>query len=295
VTDDVDLLLAAPRGRGLCAAMDGDVFEALSLCVVNAAYWQEPLDGPQISRPDAADFYRPTAEAVLRSAETSWWRSPAPLDDQWYVDLLHEDASPARGLPGGAVAGLAGWRANELRPRPSTPGVDPWEISGRWWSAPIADGVVRTSRLRPDLGPIGLWLVEDEMGWERARCTPVAPSRPPRVYEIHRPADWLELARRYPLDVTDSRAPDWRRATGRAGRWVIPDWTSVAKDHDAVHVSVWGYLLTAGRPIPVDSDRATLLAGWSPDETYWLADCLRESGPGVDYLRSSDGWEPVRD
>jgi hypothetical protein len=70
---------------------------------------------------------------------------------------------------------------------------------------------------------------------------------------------------RYPLDVSKSRRRDWWRATGRAGRWLIPDYAAVAADWDAVHVSVSGYLTTAGIAIPAGSDAYTMLAGWDPD------------------------------
>ncbi len=68
--------------------------------------------------------------------------------------------------------------------------------------------------------------------------------------------------------------------TGWADSWLIPDWADVAADFDAVHLTVAGYLTTAGRIMRVARE-ATLLAGWNPDETYWLNDVLRESGPAT--------------
>jgi hypothetical protein len=52
----------------------------------------------------------------------------------------------------------------------------------------------------------------------------------------------------------------------------------VAADYDAIHVSVAGYLATAGRALSV-GDARTVLAGWDPDQTYWLTDVLETSGP----------------
>ena len=46
----------------------------------------------------------------------------------------------------------------------------------------------------------------------------------------------------------------------------IPDYLAVAEDFDAFHLSVAGYLSTAGRSLPV-GDASTVLAGWDPDET----------------------------
>ncbi len=65
----------------------------------------------------------------------------------------------------------------------------------------------------------------------------------------HGAADWAHLCRTYPLDVTNSRRHDWYRVTGRGGRWLLPDWSRVADDWDAVHLSGWGYLTAATREI----------------------------------------------
>ena len=92
------------------------------------------------------------------------------------------------------------------------------------------------------------------------------------VYEVDGPDAWSELCRRFPLEVTASRRHDWFRTTGAADRWVIPDWVRVADEFDAVHVTAAGYLTTAGRPVAVEEDASSVLAGWNPDETYWLTD-----------------------
>jgi hypothetical protein len=90
------------------------------------------------------------------------------------------------------------------------------------------------------------------------------------VLEIDGPEAWADLCRRFPLDVTATRSAHWRLATGRVGRWVIPDWAAVAEHHGGVHVSVAGYLRAAGRAIQVDDDTASVMAGWDPDSTVWF-------------------------
>jgi hypothetical protein len=97
------------------------------------------------------------------------------------------------------------------------------------------------------------------------------------------------------LDVTRSRRHDWWRVTGSSGRWLIPDLTAAAADYGAVHVSVIGYLTTAGRALPV-GDARTMLAGWNPDETWWLGDVLSGSRPAERWATQQDGplgWNPV--
>ncbi|HEY5988736.1 MAG TPA: hypothetical protein VIV12_20500, partial [Streptosporangiaceae bacterium] len=86
-------------------------------------------------------------------------------------------------------------------------------------------------------------------------------------------------------DVSKSRRHDWWRVTGWAGSWLMPDYAAAAFDYDAIHLSVGGYLTTAGNALPVDDARC-LLAGWDPDETYWLADVLAAAGPPIRWI-----WE----
>ena len=101
------------------------------------------------------------------------------------------------------------------------------------------------------------------------------------------PGQWAGLVDRYPLDVGRSRRHDWWRATGLTGRWLIPDYAAVATDWDAIHVSVAGYLATAGVATPVGAAAGsaagagarTMLAGWDPDATWWLNDVLSLTGP----------------
>lgn len=99
----------------------------------------------------------------------------------------------------------------------------------------------------------------------------MAPTGVPNgVYEIRAAHDWVALREKYPLDVSDEMHGSWGDATGREGAWVIPDWRAVADEWSAVHLPVARYLSCAGRALAVDGERASVIAGWSPDETYWL-------------------------
>jgi hypothetical protein len=91
------------------------------------------------------------------------------------------------------------------------------------------------------------------------------------------PDSWAALVGRFPLDVSYSRRHDWWRVTGLSGRWLIPDYQAVAAEYDGIHVSAAAYLSTAGRAVAV-RDGHTMLAGWDPDETFWLADVLEITG-----------------
>ena len=90
----------------------------------------------------------------------------------------------------------------------------------------------------------------------------------------------------------DTRRHDWWRVTGWAGTWLMPDYAAAAADYDAIHLTVGGYLTTAGRALVVNDARC-LLAGWDPDKTYWLADMLTEGGPPVRWMQDESafpGW-----
>ncbi len=114
---------------------------------------------------------------------------------------------------------------------------------------------------------------------------------PGAVLELLGPADWVELCRRWSLDVQASCRHDWFRVTGQDRRWVMPDWLAVAGEYAAVHLTVLGYLRTATRLVELGDGRASVLAGWNPDETIWLRDGTREVGDPVLWSYSErDGW-----
>jgi len=204
-----------------------------------------------------------------------------------------DPASPASLASGTAVQRLARWRANteqeeerDRRQRPSDPRA-PW--SGTWWSTPPSD-LSRTTRDLGALGPVGLWAVEDSFGWDHATVRSVVVPGDAHVYEVDGPDAWADLCRRFPLEVTASRRHDWYRATGASGRWVIPDWSRAVEDFGAVHLTVDGYLQTAGRAVAVTADTSAVLAGWNPDETYWLTDPAPVTVAERPWARRNDTW-----
>jgi hypothetical protein len=297
-------LSRGPRGRRLCHELRraggppdaGALLTALADTVASARYWQEPdQEDRNLATQAVRDALRPVAAAVAAAPAAAWWWTPAALDDQQYVEWIdpQHDHSPALT---GAPAKLAAWRrdtrADEERAaeRPADPRA-PW--SGRWWSTPALSGLPATTRAAAGLGAVALALTEDSMGWTEARVWPVQARPGVRIYELTGPAAWTELVRRYPLEVSLSRRHDWFRATGRAGRWLIPDYAAVAADWDAVHLTVAGYLSTAGVAWPVSSEAATatVLAGWNPDQTWWLTDALVSDGPAT-YWVNPDGGGP---
>jgi hypothetical protein len=259
----------------------------LADAVATAMYWQEP-DGEDVlaGHPSIHTALGPVAERVLDSAPARHWGQPRQAV-QWVIDWrLPEDLAP---LPRDPQRVLAAWtrdeRAEEARAineRPTDPEAN---FSGNWWSTP-QDLIQSVGQI-----PAGLDLIEDSFGWEVATVIPARGAG--STYEIHAPEDWVRLCRDYPLEVSVSRRHDWYRVTGRVGRWVIPDWEQVASQWDAVHLTTLGYLGGATRALPVDTDTATVIAGWNPDTTIWLTDTIREADePRQQWHRQpgNDAW-----
>ncbi|PJI93326.1 hypothetical protein [Luteimicrobium subarcticum] len=272
--------------------------DALDVAVATSRCWQDP-DGEDVlaARPDVRAALRPAAQAVVGCGASSWWSAPLDRTDQWRVrfDGHAEAALQARGSATDDV--LAAWRAEALETEAQFRAVDGIMVSqppdpadapgwaavgglpvhGPWWSIPPTALLGST---RPwsagrapgpaTTGPVGLSLVEDAWNEDDATAVRVSVTPGARVLEIDGADAWADLCRRYPLDVSASRRTVWLEATGRDGRWLVPDWSRVARDVDAVHLTVAGYLATVGRAVDVGDGWATVLAGWDPDRTSWF-------------------------
>jgi len=257
----------------------GMLVDPVDETVSHAMYWQPPQGEEALTAdPAVTDVLRPVAAAVAAAPATAWWTSGVDLNLLRYTSWPGQEAAPGP-LVTGARERLNRWRDETLaderdaaRNRPADPAAP---FSGRWWSTPAMAALVTTTRPLRGLGSVELVWDEDSLGPRDASVWTLAPAQPPRVWEIDGPEAWVRLVGRYPLDVTSSRRHDWYRTTGRAGAWRIPDWAAVAADWDAVHLSVGGYLTAATRPLAVgDGKAATVLAGWNPDQTWWLTDVL---------------------
>lgn len=292
------------------------LIEALDAAVAAATYWQQP-DGEDVLAAAAPvrTALRRIADAVAVAPGARWWATPMDATAQVRVRWVEPGLPAPSDAPPGSVPGspgvadtdapvdaratLAAWLADAVaeeetaaRERPTDPAA---MCSALWWSTPPTT-MPRTSRHLARVGPVGLLLVEDALGWDRATVTPATVAPGTRVLEIDGPDAWARLCRRHPLSVTASRRHDWFRATGLGDvGWVQPDWAAVARDVDVVHVTVAGYLITAGRALPVDRGVATVLAGWDPDAAYWLTGAPRPTGPGRQwaYDRTAHRWVTV--
>lgn len=275
---DIDLARVTP------ARLDA----ALGASVGGAMYWQPPSGEDVLAAlPEVVDALRPLASAAAQHPP-DWWSADRRVE-QWAIEWRDPDDPVPLGRD--AAAALLAWKreaaAQEEWSRREAAEHPDVAWSGTWWSIPT--GMVTTAGLADAATPAGLRYVEDSFGWEVA--TAIAVRGAGSTYEIHNAQDWAELCRRFPLEVTASRRRDWYETTGRDGRWVIPDWPRVAGEWDAVHLSARGYLGAATLAIGVDDERASVIAGWSPDLTVWLTDSAREwDGERVEWRRDDDRW-----
>lgn len=269
-----------------------DLLEALGYAADFARYWQPPdEDDFRFADPDVRAALRPIAAAVLASKHTAWWGDAVDVNGQRLVAHPMSPAewpeSTAPNLP--TSSGLGEWRERavetESRFRAYRTSNPDRNVAGEWWSTPIFSNTLTTTRARDGIGALELVMEEDSDGGGEARVWPVQVRNPLRVYEISTPSDWARLVEKYPLSVAESRRSVWFDTTGEYRDWFIPDWAAVAEDYDAAHLSLHGYLTTPGMAIPLsDNVSATVLGGWDPDATYWLA-------PGViDVVDEPEFW-----
>lgn len=286
------LPLGTVDGPRLLAAVAG--------AVDMARYWQAP-DGEDVllARPELAEALTRTADAVVASQEASWWNSPMDRANQWVVDFderaMELPRPPAESREATDV--LAEWaaRAREQEALAEALNVrDPDRMaSGAWWSTPPLP-LATSSRAYGGDGPLGLHWVEDRADWYGAvaRRLPVSPQL--RVLEIDSAQAWIDLCRASPLEVTGLRRGTWQLLTGIDSRWVIPDWSAVSQDYDAVHLTVLGYLSAATRALDVGDGVATVIAGWGPDETRWLTRVVPDAATAHPWERDEvDRWRPI--
>lgn len=290
--------------RAVAALPEAALLDALGLAVDFARYWQPPDEEDLLfAHPDVVAALRPIARAALASPHAGWWGEPVDLGDQRSAEgFLPEHGWADRPLVNGSPAdALDRWRHDarewEARFRQYLAEDPDRHIGGEWWSTP--GWTPSTTRARPGVGAVELLLEEDSRDYARARVRPVRVHGAPRVYEIGGPAGWAHLVDTYPFPVPASRHSDWFDTTGQYLDWHIPDWVAVAADYDAVHLSVHGYLTTPGIAIPLTAlAGATVLAGWSPDATYWLRDgVITIDDDPVEWRRphnSPSPWTPAR-
>jgi len=267
------------------------VIPALAGVVEEASYWGGPAAGPP-DDPAVTAGLRGMAVRVAESAGCQWWWSGLDRGAQQHVQWTARDDPPRFGDAAGmlrraeAEAGDNERRMGRHRHKAAGSGM-----SGAWWSHPFP-GAISTTRRLGGLGAVLLAGQEDGFGDTDAVVWPLTVAGTARIFEVDGPGAWQHLVAAYPRTATATYRHTWAW-TGWDGEWLLPRWPAVARDWDGVHLSVAGYLATAGRALPVETAR-TLLGGWNPDQTYWLADVVapdREARAWRNNDGSPLGWK----
>jgi hypothetical protein len=90
-----------------------------------------------------------------------------------------------------------------------------------------------------------------------------------RIVEVHSAVDWHRLCVAHPATFAGTH-PD-PASWPYEGGYLVPDWSSVARVADAVHVS-FGALLTATQVVHVSAAGRSRLWSWDAECTLWLRD-----------------------
>ncbi|GAA1074312.1 hypothetical protein [Tsukamurella spumae] len=287
VESDPRLGLLSERLSSLVQLDANSLQRALSTTVDGAMYWQEPSDDELIAgRPEVAAEIERIAAMVSNARVARWWTDPIAAEqfqvrmEGWRDDLIRPAAAEA--LPRWAedTRRLESGAAAEWDPDPRA------NISAWWPSTPPGFELTATCGAQRGV-PTGLYLVEDGFGETRATVHRVGGTG--RVLEIDSAAVWAGLCREHPMEVTASKRHDWFRTTGLAGtRWAMPDWASVAREYDAVHLQVGAYLAASGTAIEVEPGVHSVIAGWAPGDTYWLTDVVEVEPEGRVFVKDRD-------
>jgi hypothetical protein len=118
------------------------------------------------------------------------------------------------------------------------------------------------------------------------------------VWELRRPADWVDLVARYPKvaprehggwelpgpnqHLTGHRLldlPQQRAARTSVTPHVLPDWTAVAADFDGVHLTWAGFITSEGFVSDLPGGGVTMLRYWASERTLWLSDVFGTPTP----------------
>ena len=261
--DKAAAMMRSPLGRAFVTIAAGSGLSARDLAVPETSVWlcveaSDDIEVWNAVRDETLAFLdreAPKHEAVLREIlsqpSIAWWFEPLARESQIWVS---EDGSP-----------------------PSEDSlITPSEHPTRWerYALKSAGGLFTSTQigeispmvaaidcgvgdLRPAFGkpPYALW---------RMIVDPSA-----RIFEIHGPNDWHRLCVEYPAEGNSGRhagnEPDFSCDSGR----LVPDWSKVARDWDAVHLSFGGYLTS--EQVRGESEHGwTYHWAWEHEQTLWL-------------------------
>ncbi|MEM9204398.1 MAG: hypothetical protein AAGC53_22375 [Actinomycetota bacterium] len=305
MTPFVDACLAAPAGVALLAMLEAR--ERTDLRLFEASFDSSPEAVAAAVRTVASMSFGELCSVAVSAA--AWCVGPWVGDAPMNAARAYRNAEAQRPI---AVA------INERFGTKLHASMQP--DAQEWWMSASPTGFTTLSPLFKDYDRVydageftwaGLWTVTDPPpethddladAWEiypgpvtRWRL-PVRPT--PRVFEIHRPDDWVELVTSYPK-ATERRHGSWslpgpnqtlqgsgllavagqHAAVDGMTTHLVPDWAAVAADYDAVHLSWAGLITTEGYVSRLGDGEVAMLRFWFSERTHWLHDHVGDPVP----------------
>ena len=262
-----DAIMAAPAGQALLALIEGLGLTPTELADPLTAFHVATDAMDMINRWDpttparlerlAIDTTarRPIAERLIAAPELAWWWAPLDRDNQlWSSHAGSTSIEP--GLDRATTGPLSSFERYAHKPNPTI-------LTSTATAAGLSSLVIVSAFGKGDLGPSP----HDAIRRLHYRVRPSA-----RVYEITGPAAWAALARRYPaIDPGGHHrpmAPDGSLEPGEPPE-IVPEWPTVARDWEGVHVSLGAVLLATDVWVTDAAGRSRFWA-WDVEGTYWL-------------------------
>ena len=281
--EKVSAMMRSPLGRAMATIAAGSGMSAREMAVPETSVWLcvEASDSIEVWRADRdeilafleldASKHEAFLQEILSQPSASWWFEPLTRDRQVWVSkdgkppsedsLVTPSEPPTR------------WERYALKP-------EGWLFTSTQIGdiSPMAAAIdygVGDLRVGGEKPPYAVWRMEvDESA---------------RIFEIHGPNDWHRLCVEYPAEGNSGCAagnePDFSLDPGK----LVPNWSLVARDWDAVHLSFGGYLTS--EQVRVESDKGwTYHWAWNHEKTLWL----RWMFIGYERLEDYNGGDSVR-
>ncbi len=190
-----------------------------------------------------ADYFAAAAEQLVNASGARWWWERMDRGRQFVLGTT--------GRPFG-VGHAEGEHVHNFR-----------DVG---WALP--NGAISTTGLGSALPAIELCDVEamSRVDWP-VGCWHLPIDEDARVFEVLVPSDWLDLCERYPRVRLNPR--EWLEWGISCPRALSPDWLAVARDWDAVHISMSGLITTVGLPL-VSGIYGVLIEGIDTERTVWF-------------------------
>ena len=217
---------------------------------------------------------------ILSQPSASWWFDPIARDRQVWVSK--DGSPPSKDSLITPSEPPTGWERYALKPgRRLFTSTQIGDVSPMVAAIDFGVGDLRMGDEDP---PYAVWRMEVDQS--------------ARIFEIHGPDDWHTLCMNYPAEGSARNEPDFSRDPGK----LVPDWSQVARDWDAVHLSFGGYMTS--EQVRVESEHGwTYHWAWDHEATLWLRwmfngyerlkDYRRDESesPDFDYRLSFDALE----